>query len=112
MKAKDLTQADVGKWVTLRGEILRIYADCVDIKIESESAIFSFLIDAILEFTTPPPPVQEVGDVFKTVAHGQCEWTLSAIVGDVCLLTTEASGDGGHQSANYPLNHNQWTPVK
>lgn len=113
MKAKDLTQADVGKWVTLRGEIVSILDKRVYAQLEGDTNAYlcheaMLNPDTILEFTDPPAPVQEVGDVFTMVQNGQCEWTISAIVGNACLLTH----DGGHISWDYPLSSNDWTPIK
>lgn len=120
MKAKDLTQADVGKWVTLRGEIAGFHEDVVEIYIHGEldsggkRFYTTFNFDADVEFTTPPQPVQEVGDVFKMVKNGQCEWIISAIVGNACLLTTGGTIDpfAAHQSWDYPIEPEHWEFVR
>ena len=117
MKAKDLTQADVGKWVTLRARIfnvrdtehwvsLEFQGDInPDINYQSIVAVYP---DTILEFTTPPPPVQEVGDVFRFLSGGKDnEWTIAAIDGDACLLRYFT-----HTSARYPLNPDLWEFVR
>ena len=113
MKAKDLTQADVGKWVTLRGEIsgLQDYGVeiCIDGELDEGGRRFpsTFNFDANLEFTTPPEPIQEVGDVFRFIGNG-AEWTISMVDGSACLLRYLT----GHISADYPLNSNQWEFVR
>ena len=116
MKAKDLTQADVGKWVTLRARIfnvrdtehwvsLEFQGDInPDINYQSIVAVYP---DTILEFTTPPPPVQEVGDVFRFIGNG-AEWTISMVDGSACLLRYLT----GHISADYPLNPDLWEFVR
>ena len=107
MKAKDLTQADNGKWVTLRGKIVEVRLDSVDIEIEGEGVMSGFLPSTTLEFTDPPAPVQEVGDVFQHTFSDN-EWTIAAIVGDACLLQYLT----GHLSADYPLDPDLWTLVR
>ena len=105
MKAKDITEADVGKWVTLRGKIRDVGRESVKIELENEDCWpTTVLFDTILEFTDPPAPVQEVGDVFRMWSATQ-EWTLSAIVSDVCLLTgpVENGQTNGMRSERYPL---------
>jgi hypothetical protein len=110
MKAKDLTQADVGKWVTLRGKITDV-DKLVKIEIEGDldddgdQDWAAINLGTTLEFTEPPAPVQEVGDVFKNTVGN--DWTLVAIVDGVCLLTTECN----HMSQTYPL-HQGWTLVR
>ena len=118
MKAKDLTQADVGKWVTLRARIAEVnrYDSCVDIELEGDIRPSDgrhdrhiIYMSTILEFTTPPPPVQEVGDVFKNIGgtHSS-EWTISMIDGDACIMRYLT----GHVSADYPLNPTLWEFVR
>lgn len=116
MKAKDLTQADVGKWVTLRGKISGFQAYGVGICIDGEVNVHgypfpsTFNFDANLEFTTPPPPeAPEVGDVFKNLGGNHpAEWAISMIDGDACLLRYLT----GHVSADYPLNPDLWEFVR
>lgn len=115
MKAKDLTQADVGKWVTLRGKIQAVHSRSLAIQIlgditQSGDQSFSSLYpDTILEFTAPPPPVQEIGDVFKNIGGtSSAEWTISAIDGNACLMRYLT----GHVSADYPLNPDLWEFVR
>jgi hypothetical protein len=117
MKAKDLTQADVGKWVTLRSEVSR-FDDSetrfpVEIIIPNSGSLWIDR-DTILEFTDPPAPVQEVGDVFRMLGGGTREATLVAIVNDVCLLIgpVEDGRTKGFQSARYPLDPELWTFVR
>jgi len=62
--------------------------------------------DTILEFTTPPPPVQEVGDIVRHI--NGTEWTIAAIDGNACLLRYLT----GHISANYPLDPGLWKFVR
>ena len=115
MKAKDLTQADVGKWVTLRGEIAGFHEDVVEIYIHGEldsggeRFYTTFNFDADVEFTTPPQPVYEVGDVFKNIGGTpSAEWTISMIDGDACIMRYLT----GHVSADYPLNPALWEFVR
>jgi hypothetical protein len=109
MKAKDLTQADVGKWVTVKVKITEADDGLYPVGVDFDENLNLWLAaDTIVEFTTPPAPVQEVGDVFWMVNNGMCEWTISAIVDNACLLTH----DGGHISWDYPLSSNDWTPIK
>jgi len=108
MKAKDLTQADVGKWVTLRCEITEIDlgADyCVKLKLVN-GVVDWHAHNTILEFTTPPEPVQEVGDVVRHI--NSVEWTIAAIDGNACLLRYLT----GHISADYPLDPGLWKFVR
>jgi len=108
MKAKDLTQADVGKWVTLRCEITEIDlgADyCVKLKLVN-GVVDWHAHNTILEFTTPPPAVQEVGDVVRHI--NSVEWTIAAIDGNACLLRYLT----GHISADYPLDPGLWKFVR
>ena len=110
MKAKDLTQADVGKWVTLRLEIMEVDlgADyCVKLKLVN-GVVDWHAQNTTLEFTTPPPPVHEVGDVFKNIGTHPAEWNISMIDGDACLLRYLT----GHVSADYPLNPDLWEFVR
>lgn len=104
MKAKDLTQADVGKWVTLRAQITNVLDGRPYAQIEGTIHDIALPFNTILEFTDPPTPVQEVGDVFRMWSATQ-EWTLSAIVSDVCLLTgpVENGQTNGMRSERYPL---------
>ena len=115
MKVKDLTQADVGKWVTLRGEIAGFHEDVVEIYIHGEldrggkRFYTTFNFDADVEFTTPPESIHEVGDVFKNLGGTHsAEWTISMIDGDACLLRYLT----GHVSADYPLNPTLWEFVR
>ena len=113
MKAKDLTQADVGKWVTLRCKITDV-DKLVKIEIEGDLdddgdqdwAAINF--GATLEFTDPPAPVQEVGDVFKNLGTHPAEWTIAFIDGNACLMRYLT----GHVSADYPLNPDLWEFVR
>jgi hypothetical protein len=61
--------------------------------------------------TTPFSPVENfdcmIGDTFRFINNGS-EWTISMIDGNACLLRYLT----GHISADYPLNPNQWTPIK
>ena len=112
MKAKDLTQADVGKWVTLRLEIMEVDlgADyCVKLKLVN-GVVDWHAQNTDLEFTTPPPPeVPEVGDVFKNLGGNQpADWTIAAIQGDACIMRYLT----GHVSADYPLNPALWEFVR
>lgn len=113
MKAKDLLTTDIGKWVVIRFEIIDVDED------EDETAPLqarpqgtSFLNhihqNTTLEFTTPPPPVQEVGDVFKIPKEEKYEWTIAAIVGNACLLI----GPHWHMSWGYPLPDTEWEFVR
>jgi len=113
MKAKDLTQADVGKWVSPRAQ----YGGTIDGRIyvryagDYPEGIFRETIlpeGLYLEFTDPPAPVQEVGDVFASVTTPDAEWTIAAIVDDICLLTKKPD----HMSVSYPLNCRWWTLVR
>lgn len=111
MKAKNLTQADVGKWVTLRCEITEIDlgADyCVKLKLVN-GIVDWHAHNTILEFTTPPEPAHEVGDVFKNIGGtSSAEWTISMIDGDACIMRYLT----GHVSADYPLNPALWEFVR
>ena len=113
MKAKDLTQADVGKWVTIRAEIVAAaisnsqYPAVVELS-NGHRWRLRLLGDATLEFTTPPPAVQEVGDVFKNIGDNPVEWIISMIDGNACLLRYLT----GHVSADYPLNPALWEFVR
>lgn len=114
MKAKDLLTTDIGKWVVIRFEIIDVDED------EDEAAPLqarphgtSFLNhihqNTTLEFTNPPEPVQEVGDVFKNIGGTHsAEWTISMIDGNACLMRYLTC----HVSADYPLNPNQWEFVR
>ena len=86
MKAKDLTQADVGKWVTLRGKIdvvtsradgaANVFLEIEgDVDFDGDQAVCAVWHNTILEFTDPPAPVHEVGDVFKNLGTHPAEWT-------------------------------------
>ena len=120
MKAKDLTQADVGKWVTLRAKIEAVSSRVEDlpntfIEIEGDldpDGIQGLIViwpETPLEFTTPPPPVQEVGDVFQNLGGTPPrEWTISAIDGNACIMRYLT----GHVSADYPLNPTLWEFVR
>ena len=112
MKAKDLTQADVGKWVTLRAQINEVNASdsYTPVYIDYDTDMQWLPGDTILEFTTPPPPaVQEVGDVFKNIGGNHpAEWTLSMIDGNACIMRYLT----GHVSADYPLNPALWEFVR
>ncbi len=117
MKAKDLTQADVGKWVTLRAKIEAV-SSRVDgsanafIEIEGDldpdgfQGLCAVWHNTTLEFTTPPEPVQEVGDVVRHI--NSVEWTIAAIDGNACLLRYLT----GHISADYPLDPGLWKFVR
>jgi hypothetical protein len=113
MKAKDLTQADVGKYVMLRGKIIAVHSN-VQIEIEGDldddgDQDWAFInFDTTLEFTDPPAPVQEVGDVFKNIGDNPVEWTIGFIDGDVCIMRYLT----GHVSADYPLNPALWKFVR
>ena len=117
MKAKDLTQADVGKWVTLRMMVTEQSIAGEKHRTEFLGHPLTFMDDrysvfmskhCTLEFTTPPPPVQEVGDVFRFLSGGKDnEWTIAAIDGDACLLRYFT-----HTSARYPLNPDLWEFVR
>jgi hypothetical protein len=109
MKAKDLTQADLGKWVMVRGKIRDVGRESVKIEFENEDCWSTVLFDTILEFTDPHAPVQEVGDVFSHSMQKDEEWTLAAIAldGKACLLTYKNQ----HQSSFYPL-HDRWIFVR
>jgi hypothetical protein len=113
MKAKDLLTTDIGKWVFIRFEIIDVDED------EDETAPLqarpqgtSFLNhihrDTTLEFTDPPAPVHEVGDVFKNLGTHPAEWTLSMIDDDACIMRYLT----GHVSADYPLNPALWEFVR
>lgn len=115
MKAKDLTQADVGKWVTLKGKIQAVHPRSWSIQIlgditqSGDQSFSSLYTDTILEFTTPPPPVYVVGDVFKNLGgYHPAEWTISMIDGDACIMRYLT----GHVSADYPLNPDLWEFVR
>jgi hypothetical protein len=114
MKAKELTQADIGKWVTLRAEIAYVRDDYIDLKLEGElgsdnnQTTTTIYPSAILEFTDPPETPIGVGDVYK-FSTSRKEWTLVALVGDICLFTTE---DKSHVSVALPLNKIDWTFVR
>jgi hypothetical protein len=112
MKAKDLTQADVGKWVTLRAKIVEhypYYNNRFTIAFEDGTLRHLLEHDATLEFTTSPQSVQEIGDVFKNIGGTpSAEWTISMIDGDACLLRYLT----GHVSADYPLNPTLWEFVR
>lgn len=111
MKAEELTQADVGKWVTLRLEIMEVDlgADyCVKLKLVN-GVVDWHAQNTILEFTTPPESIQEVGDVFKNLGGiHPAEWTISMIDGNACLMRYLT----GHVSADYPLNPDLWEFVR
>ena len=104
MQAKDLTKADIGKWVMLKAKVAMIdYNHSVRVGLHDiNDNVCSWIYqDAIIKFTTPP--VQEVGDVFYN-GDGDM-WTLRAIVGDACLLTGP-DHDGhtdGIRGERYPL---------
>lgn len=119
MKAKDLTQADVGKWVTLRAKIVDVGDEgdfvCLEIQGDISPDLYKFqstvavYLDTDLEFTTPPPPVHEVGDVFKNIGGNHpAEWTISMIDGNACIMRYLT----GHVSADYPLNPALWEFVR
>ena len=113
MKAKDLTQDDVGKWVNARMQIISILEGRVYARFEGDTNEYLYheaalASDTILEFTTPPPTLfQKVGDTVRHINNGT-EWTIVAIHENACLLRYLT----GHISADYPLNPNQWTPTK
>jgi hypothetical protein len=109
MKAKDLTQADVGKWVTLRAKIVEhypTYSNRFTIAFEDGTLRHILEHDATLEFTTPPEPVQEVGDIVRHI--NGAEWTIAAIDSNACLLRYLT----GHISADYPLDPGLWKFVR
>lgn len=109
MKAKDLTQADVGKWVTLRARIAEVSEwnrSLASVHIDYGTDMQWLPADTILEFTTPPSPVQEVGDIVRHI--NGTEWTIAAIDGNACLLRYLT----GHISANYPLDPGLWKFVR
>ena len=111
MKAKDLLTTDIGKWVVIRFEITEVDEDEDETaplvaKPEGTSFLNHIHRDTTLEFTDPPPPVQEVGDVFNAIGK---KWTVAAIDGNVCLLR---SATGSHVSEDYPLNQKIWTFVR
>ena len=112
MKAKDLTQADVGKWVTLRGQLVEAhpnYGNRFSVTFDGAELRHLLARDTILEFTIPTPPVQEVGDVFKNLGgYHPAEWTISTIDGNACLMRYLT----GHISADYPLNPDLWKFVR
>ncbi len=120
MKASELTPDDVGKWVNLRAQILAIdLGSAPPAQVKLQGGARGWLVaDTILEFTDPPAPVQEVGDVFRMQSSHEKtstqEWTLSAIVGDVCLLTgpVENGQTNGFQSTRYPLDPKFWTLLR
>jgi hypothetical protein len=114
MKAKDLTQADVGKWVKLT---LTMKVDEFDeedgvqpVKLIVNKINFYWPeSDTTLEFTDPPAPeFPEVGDVFKNLGSHPAEWTIAFIDGDACLMRYLT----GHVSADYPLNPDLWEFVR
>lgn len=116
MKAKDLTPADVGKWVTFWAQITHAHPQFYNrFVIEIPGGTFSYLLppDTILEFTDPPAPVQEVGDVFK-YRNQNAEFTLSAIVDDYCLMIerTSCGKNNGAAGMKYPLDSRVWTFVR
>ena len=117
MKAKDLTQADVGKWVTVRmmvteqsiaGEKHRTEFHGFPLTFADDRYFVFMSKNHSLEFTDPPAPVHEVGDVFKNLGTHSAEWTISMIDGDACLLRYLT----GHVSADYPLNPDLWEFVR
>lgn len=114
MKAKDLTQADVGKWVTLT---LIMQVDRLDIDDDNQPVKLAFDEDnfywpnanTIVEFCDPPEPAQEVGDVFKNIGGTHsAEWTVAVIHENACLMRYLT----GHVSADYPLNPDLWEFVR
>lgn len=115
MKAKDLTQADVGKWVTLKMMVTEQSIAGEKHRTEFLGRPVTFIDDrysvfmskhCTLEFTTPPEPVQEVGDVVRHI--NSVEWTIAAIDGNACLLRYLT----GHISADYPLDPGLWKFVR
>ena len=77
MKAKDLLTTDIGKWVAIRFEITDVDEDedeTAPLVAKPEGASFANHIhrDTTLEFTDPPAPVQEVGDVFLYMDNEFC----------------------------------------
>jgi len=117
MKAKDLTQADVGKWVTLRAQIISLanggpYGRFAGDTNEYLRHEITFPANAIVEFINPYSPVenadQMIGDVFKNLGTHSAEWTVSMIDGDACLMRYLT----GHVSADYPLNPDLWEFVR
>jgi hypothetical protein len=111
MKAKDLTQADVGKWVTLRAEVTRFDNSVTSFPVEiiiPNSGSLWIDRDTILEFTGPPETPIAVGDVYR-FSTTTPEWTLVALVDDICLFTTEGKS---HVSVALPLNKIDWTFVR
>lgn len=110
MKAKDLTQDDVGKWVTLPliMQVDRLDSDDDDQPVKlvyDEKTFYWPNANAIVEFCEPP---QQVGDVFKNIGNNPAEWTLSMIDGDACIMRYLT----GHVSADYPLNPALWEFVR
>jgi len=114
MKAKDLTQADVGKWVSPRAQ----YGGTIDGRIyvryagDYPEGIFRETIlpeGLYLEFTDPPSPVQEVGDVFFSKID-EYQWEIAAIseAAKACLMV-RVSAMNDIVAANYPLNPDRWT---
>ena len=118
MKAKDLTQADVGKWVTLKMMVIQQSIAGEKHRTEFLGHPLTFMDDrysvfmskhCTLEFTTPPPPVPEVGDVFQNLGGNHpAEWTIAVIDGNACLMRYLT----GHVSADYPLNPTLWEFVR
>jgi len=117
MSVKNITKSDIGKWVKLRAKIVRVYSESADIEIEgnfvhkrhSRLPIYGCIFDGtVFEFTDPPAPTHEVGDVFKNLGTHPAEWTIAFIDGDACLMRYLT----GHVSADYPLNPDLWEFVR
>lgn len=111
MKALDLLTTDIGKWVVIRAEISNVdewSSLPVTVELEGGGTVVRLHSNTNLEFITPPPPVHEVGDVFKNIGPHPAEWTISIIDGDACLLRYLT----GHVSADYPLNPDLWEFVR
>jgi len=119
MKAMDLLTTDIGKWVAIRFEIIDVNeGKGVTASLQARPEGTSFLNHlnryTILEFTDSPALVQEVGDVFRMLEGAIQEYTLAAIVNDVCLLIGPVK-DGrtrGFSSARYPLDPELWTLIR
>ena len=112
MTAEDLTEADIGKWVKLRGKFVGFNGRLRRFEIEGDQdgwqqSRTSVYPAAVLEPCDPPERHQQVGDRFEGKG-GSC-YTIVAIAEGGCLLKRD---DVKYFAAwSYPLPARYFTPI-